>query len=199
MFSLLNKIRIILTQPSKAYNYFLSILIGCYYKIKYSFILKRAVFGKSLRVRGRLKISGPGKVVIGDNVVIEGRGNIVTPFTHDKEALITIRANSFVNGTRFGCQKNITIGEYAILGDARILDTDFHSIFPDRWSEDAVEQSAPIEIGRNVWIGAAAAVLKGVKIGDNSVVGFGAVVSKNVPHNCIVAGNPAKIIRKLNE
>jgi acetyltransferase-like isoleucine patch superfamily enzyme len=146
-------------------------------------------------VRGPLKIRGPGKVIIGDNVLIDGRGHPVTPFTHHKDAVISIGSNSFVNGTRFGCQKKITIGEYAILGDARILDTDFHSIYPDRLSPNAVVESKPIIIGKNVWIGGAAIVLKGVNIGHNSVVGFGSVVTKDVPADCVVAGNPAKIIK----
>ncbi|MCK5617225.1 acyltransferase [Candidatus Pacearchaeota archaeon] len=197
MASVLNKILFGLTRPQKSYDYILSVLKGGYYRLKYGIILRKAVFGKGLRVRGLLKISGPGKIIIGANVTIEGRGHPVTPFTHDKDAVITIGANSFINGTQFGCRKKITVGEYAILGDARIFDTDFHSIFPNRWTKDAVVKSAPIEIGKNVWIGAAAAVLKGVTIGDNSVAGFGAVVIKDVPSNCVVAGNPAKIVRNL--
>lgn len=156
---------------------------------------RRVVFGKRLLVRGHLKISGPGKVIIGDNVSIDGIGHPVTPFTHYKDAVISIGSNSFVNGTRFGCQTRITVGEYAILADARILDTDFHSIYPDRWSPDAVVESSPVVIGKNVWIGAAAIVLKGVNIGYNSVVGFGSVVTKDIPANCVVAGNPAKIVK----
>jgi acetyltransferase-like isoleucine patch superfamily enzyme len=172
-------------------------MLGYYYKLKYSFFRRRTIFGKGFRVRGSLKIKGPGKVIIGDNVFIDGRGHPVTPFTYSKNAIISIGSNCFINGTRFGCQKEIVIGDYAILGDARILDTDFHSIYPNRWSSDAIVESKPIIVGRNVWIGAASAILKGVKIGDNSVVGFGAIVLKDVPPNCVAAGNPAKVIKSL--
>lgn len=55
--------------------------------------------------------------------------------------------------------------------------------------------SAPIIIGENVWIGADARINKGVTIGDNSIVAAGSVVTKNVPANCIVAGNPAKVVK----
>jgi len=144
-----------------------------------------------------LTIRGPGRVFVGDNVFIDGRGHPVTPFTHHVDALISIGSNSFLNGTRFGCQKKIVIGDYAILGDARILDTDFHSIYPDRWSNDAIVRSEPITIGKNVWVAAAAAILKGVKIGDNSVVGFGSIVTEDVPNNCVVVGNPAKVVKRL--
>jgi acetyltransferase-like isoleucine patch superfamily enzyme len=54
---------------------------------------------------------------------------------------------------------------------------------------------APIVIGRKVWLGAAATVLPGVTIGDGAIVGAGAVVTKDVPANAIVAGVPAKLIR----
>ncbi|MBC2696060.1 MAG: acyltransferase [Desulfobacteraceae bacterium] len=184
---------------SQTANHILALLKGFYYKFKYGLFNKRVAFGKRLLIRGPLKISGPGKVVIGDNVSIDGSGHPVTPFTHHKDAVISIGSNSFVNGTRFGCQKQIIVGDYAILGDARIMDTDFHSIYPNRWSSDAIVESKPIIIGKNVWIGAASAILKGVTIGNNSVIGFGAVVSKNVPPNCVVAGNPAKPVKNLVE
>lgn len=54
---------------------------------------------------------------------------------------------------------------------------------------------AKINIGNNVWIGAGAIVLPGVTISDNSIIGAGSVVTKDVPRNCVVAGNPAKIIK----
>ena len=52
-------------------------------------------------------------------------------------------------------------------------------------------------LGKNVWIGAAAILLPGVTVGDNSVIGAGAVVTRDVPANTVVAGNPARVIRKL--
>jgi maltose O-acetyltransferase len=183
--------------PGSAIEYVYSILNGGYYRLKYSVLMNKAEIGKNFRVHGILKISGPGKVIIGDNVLVFGIGHPVTPFTHHKDAVIKIGSNSFINGTRFGCQKQITIGEYAILGDARILDTDFHSIYPDRWSPDAIVESEPVVIGINVWVGGGAAVLKGVTIGDNTVIGFGAVVYKTVDANCVVAGNPAKVIKEF--
>ena len=160
-------------------------------RLKYSFVTKWAVFRKGLRGRGTLKISGRGKVIMGDNVLIDGRGDPVIPFIHHKDVVISICSTSFVNGVRFGRQTKITIGEYAILADARILDTDFHSIYPDRWSPDAAVESKPIIIVNNVWVGGAAHILKAVKIGDNSVIGFASVVTKDVLPNCVVAGNLA--------
>jgi len=61
-----------------------------------------------------------------------------------------------------------------------------------------LEAAAPITIGDNVWIGRAAIVLPGVTIGDHSVVAAGSVVTKSVPANAIVAGNPARVLRYIN-
>lgn len=65
-----------------------------------------------------------------------------------------------------------------------------------RWVADYPEElSLPVLIGSDVWIGYAATVLSGITVGDSSVIGAGAVVSKDVPPNVIVAGNPARIVR----
>ncbi|MDE7192107.1 MAG: sugar O-acetyltransferase, partial [Clostridia bacterium] len=58
---------------------------------------------------------------------------------------------------------------------------------------------APVKIGNNVWIGAHATILSGVTIGDNAIIAAGAVVTKDVPQNTVVAGVPAKIIKKIEE
>ena len=57
--------------------------------------------------------------------------------------------------------------------------------------------SKEIKIGNNVWVGYNVIILKGVIIGENSVIGAGSVVVKDIPENCIAAGNPAKVIKKL--
>lgn len=57
--------------------------------------------------------------------------------------------------------------------------------------------SAPVTIGNNVWIGGSAIILPGVTIGDNSTIGAGSVVTHDIPSNCLAAGNPCKVIRKL--
>jgi maltose O-acetyltransferase len=62
-----------------------------------------------------------------------------------------------------------------------------------------LEFGLPIKVEDNVWIGANATILPGVTIGKNSIVGAGAVVTKDVPENTIVGGNPAKVIRNITE
>jgi len=121
----------------------------------------------------------------------------VTPWTYAAEATIEIGGDSFVNGTSFGCQKEIRIGPRAILGRSTIMDTDFHSLGVDRHHPDALVRVAPVVLEENVWIGAQVGILPGTKIGRNSVVGFGAVCAGVFPANVVIAGNPAKVIRPV--
>ncbi len=169
-------------------------LNSLWYRFKYEKVLRRATFGKRMRVMGKLSIKGPGKVIFGDDVVCAG---LVTPFTHHPEAVITVGNGVFLNGTRFGAAKSITVGSKSILADCRIMDTDFHSLRKERHSKDAPVGTEPVHIRSNVWIGAQAAILKGVTVGENSVVGFGAVVTSDIEPDMIAAGNPAKVVRRI--
>jgi acetyltransferase-like isoleucine patch superfamily enzyme len=76
-----------------------------------------------------------------------------------------------------------------------VLDNDFHVPGVEwAWTTDAVTTALPIKVGRGVFIGARAIILKGVTIGDRAIIGAGAVVTKNVPAKCLAVGNPARII-----
>ena len=94
-------------------------------------------------------------------------------------------------GCRISCQNAITIGKKVAIGDEAVIrDYDGHEI------EGQKDASAPVTIGDHVWIGERATILKGVTIGDGAVVACNAVVTKDVPPNCLVAGVPAKVIRE---
>jgi len=103
-----------------------------------------------------------------------------------------------MSATTVCAAKSVEIGESTILGaGAMIVDTDFHR--PEgqwEWNDDCVTGAASVHIGRGVFIGARAIVLKGVTIGDRAIVGAGAVVTRDVPAGAIVAGNPARIIHE---
>jgi len=151
--------------------------------------------GKRFSLQGKVEARGPGRVMIGDDCIVSG---LFTPYTHDRAAMITIGSRSFINGTRLGCAIRIEIGTDAILADARILDTDFHSVHRARNTlEHKNPLRLPIRIGNNVWIAASAAILKGVQIGDDSVVAFGSVVTKSIPAGKIAAGNPAVVVSEV--
>lgn len=121
----------------------------------------------------------------------------LTPFTHDNMAVISFGDRCFLNGTRLGCARSISVGADCILADARIMDTDFHAISGDRWDRKNEVAFSPIEIGDRVWIAAGSAVLKGVHIGNGSMIGFGSVVTQSIPENVLAAGNPAVVLKNL--
>jgi len=99
-------------------------------------------------------------------------------------------------GSRISASDEITIGNGVMLANgAYVTDSDWHTIY-DRTTRD--ERATPVTIGDNVWLGDHSTVLKGVTIGDNSVVAARAVVTKNVPANVVVAGNPAKVVKELD-
>ncbi|NNU77666.1 hypothetical protein LOR37_05125 [Clostridium estertheticum] len=93
-----------------------------------------------------------------------------------------------------GLSGSITIGDGVLIGHNVVLATLNHDIDPRKRS---TMHSAPIVIGKNVWIGAKATVVPNVTIGDGAVIAAGAVVTKDVPANVIVGGVPAKIIKKI--
>lgn len=152
--------------------------------------------GRRLVVRGRLRVRGPGRIVLGDDLIIADRTDI---YTHARDALVTIGDRSYLNGTRFGCARAITVGPGAILADARFFDTDMHPLGRDRHSKAAPIGTAPVVLGSNVWVGAGAFVLKGITIGDHSVVAAASVVTKDVPPDTIVGGNPARPLGTVPE
>lgn len=108
---------------------------------------------------------------------------------------LSLGRNSYMNASLIQCANSITIGDNcAIAGDVLIQDTDFHPILDENGREKPISKS--IVIGNHVWICAHAIILKGVTIGDGAIVAAGAVVTKDVPARCVVAGNPAKVVRE---
>lgn len=99
-------------------------------------------------------------------------------------------------GSRISASDEITIGDGVMMANGTyITDSDWHTIY-DRTRR--ATQATPVHIGKNVWLGDHATVLKGVTIGDNSVVAARAVVTRDVPANTVVAGNPAKVVKTLD-
>jgi len=120
---------------------------------------------------------------------------IIPPFYTDFGENINIGKNVFVNhACTFMDRGGITLEDNVLIGLKVNLITTNHPLNP---SERRATISHPIVIRKNAWIGAAATILPGVTIGENSVVAAGAVVSKDVPPNTIVGGVPAKIIKTI--
>lgn len=129
-----------------------------------------------------------------------GEGSVVLPpFRCDYGTNITMGARVFAN---YGCVfldvAPIRIGDHAQFGPGAQLLTATHPIDPDE-RRSGWESGRPITLGDDVWIGAGAIVLGGVTIGDAAVVGAGAVVTRDVPARTVVAGNPARLLRTLDD
>lgn len=100
-------------------------------------------------------------------------------------------------GTSIRSAKSIDIGDSTMIAsDVVITDSDWHGIY-DR--TDYVATPKPVKIHKNVWIGERSIILKGTRIGENSIIGAGSVVHGDIPPNSVYAGNPAKEVKKLDE
>ena len=93
---------------------------------------------------------------------------------------------------------HIYVGDYTMFAPKVVVDTGSHPILPIL-REKAYQYNSPVHIGRNCWIGAGAIILPGITIGDNTVVGAGSVVTKDLPSNVVAVGNPCKVIREIND
>ena len=93
---------------------------------------------------------------------------------------------------------HIYIGDYTMLGPNVVIATAGHPILPEL-REKALQYNLPVHIGRNCWLGAGVIVLPGVTIGDNTVIGAGSVVTKDIPSNVVAVGNPCKVLREISE
>jgi acetyltransferase-like isoleucine patch superfamily enzyme len=117
-------------------------------------------------------------------------------------AKIILGARVGISGGSICAAQAIDIGPDTLLGaNVTVTDTDFHSLNPHTRSAADYTQIgvAPVKIGARVFIGTNSIILKGVTIGDNSIIGAGSVVTKSIPANVIAAGNPCRVIRALTE
>ena len=121
---------------------------------------------------------------------------VFPPFYTDFGKNITVGKNVFINACcHFQDQGGITLGDNCLVGHNVVFATLNHGFAPE---ERQSMLPAPIVVGRNVWIGSNSTILKGVTIGDNSIIAAGSVVTKDVPANAIVAGVPARFIRSIS-
>jgi acetyltransferase-like isoleucine patch superfamily enzyme len=158
--------------------------------------------GKGLRAERLPYMRGDGDLSLGDNVNLSGRSCFYFMSGMDSRPSIYVGGNTFIgNGCTFSCAKRISIGSHCLISaGVRIHDNDGHPIDPVRrrvGEPIRSDESAEVSIEDNVWIGAQATIMKGVTIGENSVVATGAIVTQAVPANSIVAGNPARVVKEL--
>ena len=122
---------------------------------------------------------------------------IVQPFYCDYGKQIRLGKRFYANfGWTVLDEAFVTIGDDCFIGPNVSIYTACHPIDPIE-RNTRQEYAKPVTIGDNVWIGGSATILPGVSIGDNVTIGAGSVVTKDVESNTVVAGNPAKIIRRI--
>lgn len=123
--------------------------------------------------------------------------HINQPFRCDYGCNIYIGENFFANfNLTILDEAEVRIGNNVFIGPNVSMYTACHPLEPEV-RNTGVEWAEPITIGNNVWIGGGATILPGVTVGDNAVIGAGSVVTRDVPGNTVVAGNPAKVIRQV--
>jgi len=123
--------------------------------------------------------------------------DILPPFTCDYGKNITIGKNSFINhNCTILAQAKVTIGKDVRIAPNVSIYTVGHAQNP-RKRKEGYSYAKKIIIKDNVWIGGNVVILPGVTIGENSIIGAGSVVNKDVAKNVVIAGNPAKVIREI--
>jgi hypothetical protein len=120
---------------------------------------------------------------------------VFPPFYTDFGKNIRIGKGVFINdGCHFQDHGGVTLGDGCQIGHNVVFATLDHGLAPE---ERHTTCPAPIVLGKNVWVGANATILRGVTIGDNAVVAAGAVVTKDIPADTVAGGVPARTIRKI--
>lgn len=92
----------------------------------------------------------------------------------------------------------IYIGDYTMIGPNVTIATAGHPVLPEL-RQEAYQFNIPVHIGKNVWIGAGVIILPGVTVGDNTVIGAGSVVTKDIPSDVVAVGNPCRVLRPIGE
>ena len=181
--------------------------------------LTKVEYGKNLLLKGVPVIfnKNGAKLKIGENVTVKSSflSNLVGLYsrtiivTRAPGAVIEIGDNVGISGATIYARKGICIGENTCIGgNCKILDNDFHPIEAEvrnkllndpKGGDSDFVPSREIRIGKNCFIGCNTIILKGTVLGDGCVVGAGAVVSGKFEGNCVIVGNPAKVIKKLGD
>ena len=189
------------------------ILIQFFYKYynRLLFYLSGVSYGRCFNVYTSLSLKKykGAQIYIGDNFTFTS-GNTINPISRNIRGSIFVNYNAYLQignnvGISSAClwvNEKIEIGNNVKIGaDCIILDNNCHSLnYFDRRNhiDDVMNiKSSPIIIGDDVMIGARCIILKGVHIGERSIIGAGSVVNKDIPEDCIAIGNPCQVVKRI--
>ena len=155
---------------------------------------RKARLPLSVRLHGRIFFRPGGDVEFGNGVCLVGQ-IIPIEIVSYKGSHISIGDHTFVNyGTSITAYQQVKIGRHCLLGHhLRIVDKNEHGLE----HREVAPPAEPVLIEDHVWIGAHTIILPGVHIGRNSAIGAGSVVTRDIPANCLAAGNPARVLRQI--
>lgn len=174
--------------PKRFFDNAMRVLAGRFY-------LRRCTrVGAWPRVYGRPRITNLGRIDIDDRFLMFNQ-TVRSEMVAHSGGRIVIGSGVFLNyGASISAHACVAIGDGCQIGSyACMMDNDYHRV-EDR---SRPGESAPIILEKNVWLGVRVIVLKGVRIGENAVVGAGSVVTRDIPPNVLAAGSPARVIRRF--
>lgn len=193
------------SNPVKAVGY----ILGKIYHIRL-FFNKKIKIGKAIKIIGWpiIDIRGNCSISIGENVLLNSinRGYFAAMFSPVKlfvdndGAAIRIGNNTRIHGSCFHAYNKIEIGNNCLIaGNTIIVDSDGHDPFPSDLGKRLIteKKGSPVIIEDNVWIGLNCIILKGVRIGEGSIIGAGSVVREDIPPYSVALGNPAKVVKRV--
>ena len=170
-------------------------------------MLRSCKKGSNFKIYGPILIKNKGAISIGKNWKVNSHkwANVIggdqrTSIVVLRGGVLRIGDNVGMSNSAIFCAESVTIDSNVMIGGScKIWDTDFHAL--DSGTREVTPnggyKTAPIHIKSNAFIGAFSIILKGVTIGERSIVGAGSVVTKSIPDGEIWAGNPAKFIRNV--
>jgi acetyltransferase-like isoleucine patch superfamily enzyme len=180
-------------------RYFFARLRGMLFTVACRLRRPNITVGPGLCIFRKLRVRGSGRIVIGNNCRfdwIDGdRRQYNCIDTRDRNSQVTIGNDCNFYSVRITARFSITIGNHAHVEESAIVDTDFHSLDRSRENPPSNEtaEKCRIEIGNHVAIAARSIVAKGVRIGDNVIIGPGSIVKRSIPSGKLAFGNPAAV------
>lgn len=159
------------------------------------------VVSSGMKLKQPVLMTGKGLITLGKcELGVSQSPHFFSGYSHlearESSARIVIKDGVFINNnfTIICDRTSIEICEDTLIGpEFCVFDSDFHDLNPKK-RQLGTQKTAPVKIGKNVFIGSRVTVLKGVTIGDNSVIGASSLVTTDIPSNVIASGVPAKII-----